>query len=50
MGEPDARARPLGQRTQALLAYRDAEAALRRELDVEPSRELQELAARIRDG
>ena len=39
-----------GQRAQALLAYRDAEAALRRELDVEPSRELQELAARIRDG
>ena len=38
-----------GQRAQALLAYRDAEAALRRELDVEPSRELQELAARIRD-
>ncbi len=29
-----------GQRAQALLAYRDAEAALRRELDVEPSREL----------
>ena len=39
-----------GQRAQALLAYRDAEAALRRELDVEPSHELQELAARIRDG
>jgi YVTN family beta-propeller protein len=38
-----------GQRAQALLAYRDAQAALRRELDVEPSRELQELAARIRD-
>jgi peptide/nickel transport system substrate-binding protein len=38
-----------GQRAQALLAYRDAETALRRELDVEPSRELQELAARIRD-
>ena len=38
-----------GQRAQALLAYRDAEAALRRELDVEPSRELQELAARIRE-
>jgi peptide/nickel transport system substrate-binding protein len=38
-----------GQRAQALLAYRDAEAALRRELDVEPSRDLQELAARIRD-
>ena len=38
-----------GQRAQALLAYRDAEAALRRELDVEPSHELQELAARIRE-
>ncbi len=38
-----------GQRAQALLAYRDAEAALRRELDVEPSRELQDLEARIRD-
>ena len=37
-----------GQRAQALIAYRDAEAALRRELDVEPSHELQELAARIR--
>ena len=39
-----------GQRAQALLAYRDAEAALRRELDVGASHELQELAARIQGG
>ena len=39
-----------GRKAEALLAYRDAETALRRELDVEPSHELQELAARIRDG
>jgi YVTN family beta-propeller protein len=39
-----------GRRAEALLAYRDAESALRRELDVEPSRELQDLAARIRSG
>ena len=48
MGEPDAALSRSGQRAQALIAYRDAEAALRRELDVEPSHELQELAARIR--
>ena len=39
-----------GRKAEALLAYRDAKTALRRELDVEPSHELQELAARIRDG
>lgn len=39
-----------GRRAEALLAYRDAEQALRRELDVEPGADLQELAARIRDG
>jgi YD repeat-containing protein len=39
-----------GRKAEALLAYRDAEAALREELDVEPSQELQSLAARIRDG
>jgi peptide/nickel transport system substrate-binding protein len=39
-----------GRKAEALLAYRDAEAALRRELDVEPSHELQDLAARIRNG
>jgi len=39
-----------GRRAEALLAYRDAEVALRRELDVEPGPELQALAARIRAG
>jgi len=39
-----------GRKAEALLAYRDAEAALRRELDVEPSHELQALATRIRNG
>ena len=38
-----------GRRAEALLAYRDAEAALRRELDVEPGRALRDLEARIRD-
>jgi DNA-binding SARP family transcriptional activator len=39
-----------GRKAEALLAYRDAKTAVRRELDVEPSYELQELATRIRDG
>jgi len=39
-----------GRRPESLVAYRDAQAALRRELDVDPSHELQELAARIRAG
>jgi YD repeat-containing protein len=38
------------RKAEALIAYRDATAALRQELDVEPSLELQALAARIRDG
>jgi YVTN family beta-propeller protein len=39
-----------GRRAEALRAYREAEQALRRELDVEPSVELRELARRIREG
>ena len=39
-----------GRKAEALIAYRDATEALRRELDVEPSEELQALAARIRDS
>jgi len=39
-----------GRRAEALLAYRDAEVALRRELDVEPGPELQALAASLRAG
>ncbi len=39
-----------GRRAEALRAYRDAEQALRRELDVEPGAELRELARRIREG
>jgi peptide/nickel transport system substrate-binding protein len=39
-----------GRKADALLAYRDATTALRQELDVDPSQELQDLAARIRDG
>jgi YVTN family beta-propeller protein len=39
-----------GRRAEALLVYREAEQALRRELDVEPSLELRGLAGRIREG
>lgn len=39
-----------GRRAEALLAFRDAEEALRKELAAEPGPELQDLAARIRDG
>jgi YVTN family beta-propeller protein len=39
-----------GRRSEALLAYREATEALRRELDVEPGDELQALAASIREG
>lgn len=39
-----------GRKAEALLAYREATEALRRELDVEPGAELQALAASIRDG
>ena len=39
-----------GRRAEALLAFRDAEEALRNELGAEPGPELQDLAARIRDG
>ena len=39
-----------GSRTEALVAYRDAQRALRRELDIEPGPQLQALAASIRDG
>jgi DNA-binding transcriptional activator of the SARP family len=39
-----------GRKAEALLAYREATDALRRELDVEPGAELQALAASIRDG
>jgi peptide/nickel transport system substrate-binding protein len=38
------------RRAEALRAYRDAEQALRRELDVEPGAELRELARLIREG
>ena len=39
-----------GRKAEALLAYREATEALRRELDVEPGDELQALAASIREG
>ena len=39
-----------GRQAEALLAYREAETILRRELGVDPGPELQELAARIRAG
>jgi YVTN family beta-propeller protein len=39
-----------GRKAEALLAYREATAALRQELDVEPDAELRMLADRIRDG
>jgi DNA-binding SARP family transcriptional activator len=39
-----------GRQAEALLAYREAEAILRRELEVDPGPELQDLAARIRAG
>jgi YVTN family beta-propeller protein len=39
-----------GRRAEALLAYREASEALRRELDVEPDDELTLLAERIRTG
>ncbi len=39
-----------GRRPEALLAYREAEQALRRELDVEPDADLRALAERIRAG
>jgi DNA-binding SARP family transcriptional activator len=39
-----------GRRAEALLAFRDAEKALRNELGAEPGPELQQLAVRIRDG
>jgi DNA-binding SARP family transcriptional activator len=38
-----------GRRAEALIAYRHAETAIRGELDIEPSRELQEVACRIRE-
>jgi DNA-binding SARP family transcriptional activator len=39
-----------GRQAEALLAYREAEAILRRELGVDPGPELQDLAGRIRAG
>jgi DNA-binding SARP family transcriptional activator len=39
-----------GRQAEALLAYREAETMLRRELGVDPGSELQDLAARIRAG
>ena len=39
-----------GRRAESLLAFRDAEEALQKELGAEPGRELQDLASRIRDG
>ncbi len=39
-----------GKRAEALIAYQRARDALRAELDIEPGRELQELAQRLRDG
>ena len=39
-----------GRKAEALLAYREATEALRRELDVEPDDELTQLAAHIRAG
>lgn len=39
-----------GRRAEALLAFRDAQDALRKELGAEPGTELQDLAARIRAG
>jgi DNA-binding SARP family transcriptional activator len=38
-----------GRRAESLIAYRHAQEALRRELDIEPGRVLQDLALRIRD-
>ena len=39
-----------GKRAEALMAYRDARDALRAELDIEPGRELQDIARRVRAG
>jgi DNA-binding SARP family transcriptional activator len=39
-----------GRQAEALLAYREAETVLRRELGVDPGPDLQDLAARIRAG
>jgi DNA-binding SARP family transcriptional activator len=39
-----------GRRAEALIAYRHAETAIRGELDIEPSRELQDIARTIRGG
>lgn len=39
-----------GRRAEALLAYRDAAAALRRELDIDPGPQLQAVARRLEDG
>jgi DNA-binding SARP family transcriptional activator len=39
-----------GKRAEALIAYQDARDALRAELDIEPGRELQELALGLREG
>ena len=39
-----------GKRAEALIAFQQARAALRVELDIEPGRELQELALRLREG
>ena len=39
-----------GKRAEALIAFQHARAALRVELDIEPGRELQELALRLREG
>lgn len=39
-----------GRRAESLIAYRHAQEALRRELDIEPGRGLQDLALQIRDA
>ena len=39
-----------GKRAEALIAFQQARTALRVELDIEPGRELQELALRLREG
>ena len=39
-----------GKRAEALIAFQQARAALRVELDIEPGRELQELALHLREG
>ena len=39
-----------GKRAEALIAYQQARAAFRVELDIEPGRELQDLALHLREG